>query len=698
MRAALCIPIATVLLAAQADRQAEALLQSGIHAEVVKGDLESAIQQYKKLLARYSSVRETAARALLRLGYCYERLGNAEAQRAYSRVLREYGDLKETADEARARLAALGQPAAATTTRQVWTGPNVDVFGSLSPDGRYLSCVDWTSGDLAVRDLATGQLRRLTNKGSWDVPGFALTTRISPDGKLVAYDWWNEKGVWEIRVGGLDGFGHRTIRRNDEMEDQIESWVAGWSPDGRHVLAALVSPDGNHQIALIPLDGGAARVLKSTGRRAGIWRMAFSPDGKYIAYELSPNDRSSERDINLLAADGSQDTRIIEHPADDYGPVWTPDGRRLLFASDRTGTRDLWMVSVAGGKSQGSPELVKRNLDMVYPLGLTAKGSLYYGISTGMMDVYTASLDMHTGQVTGAPARAAQRFIGSNRHSAWSPDGRSLAFVSGRGPFATAPGPRVLCILSLETGKLRELPLRFNLASFPRWLPDGRSILLKGTDPKEGTGLYRVDLQSGDARQLIARGHLYALRDGKTIVFTRVDDAIPKDGIRVGRILTRDIDGGPETEIYREATTVQTGDALVNDLALSPDGQNLAFTVLNGKEPKSIKVIPAFGGEARVVYRITPGDPQGIPNFSGVEWTRDGKELLFVRSATREVNTGSPVERDLWSLPVAGGAPRKLGLSMAGLADAHLHPDGKRISFTAGRNQFEIWVLENFLR
>ncbi len=694
MRTALCILIATLLFASQADKQAETLLQAAINTEVVKGDLQAAIQQYKKLLAGHAGNRAIAAKALVRMGHCYERLGNAEAQQAYQRVTREYADQNEAAEEARTRLAALGQPPATMTTRQVWAGPNADVFGSVSADGRYLSYVDWDSGDLAVRDLVTGQTRRLTNKGSWDVPGFALFSRISPDGKLVAYDWWNEKGVWEFRVGGIDGSGHRTLYRNDELE-YIST--GGWSPDGKQVLAAFLRNDGTHQIALISVADGSVRILKATDQRNALWQMAFSPDGKHIVYEFRPHEDSLERDIHIMSADGSRETRVIEHPADDYAPVWTPDGKRLLFASDRTGTRDIWTISIADGKPQGPPELVKRNVDLVYPLGFTRKGSFYYGVSTGMMDVYTAPLDVEAGKAIVPPVRAAQHFIGSNRFSAWSPDGRYLAYVSGRGPFATAPGPKVLCILSLETGKQRDLPLRFNQASFPRWSPDGRSILLKGTDPKEGPGLYQVDVQTAQAALLVRGGRLYVSRDGKTIFFTRFPEAIPKEGERIGRIFARDA-GGVETEIYREATSAQTGDALINDLAISPDGRSLAFTVSNGKEPKSIKVLPASGGEARVIYRVTKGDPQGIPNFAGLEWTLDGRELLFVRTAAREVNTGSPENRVLWALPVSGGPPRNLGLSMAGLADPHLHPDGKRISFTAGMNQFEVWVMENFLR
>jgi DNA-binding CsgD family transcriptional regulator len=71
--------------------------------------------------------------------------------------------------------------AGSMVARRVWAGPKVDLFTSPSPDGRYLALVDWGTGDLALRDLATGKSRRLTNKGSWsDSSEWALYGLISP--------------------------------------------------------------------------------------------------------------------------------------------------------------------------------------------------------------------------------------------------------------------------------------------------------------------------------------------------------------------------------------------------------------------------------------------------------------------------------------------------------------------------------------
>ena len=174
----------TSLVIAQKDEHGEVMLQAAKQKQLVEGNLEAAIQLYKNILANQSGNHAVAAKALLELGQCYEKLGNTEARKAYERILREYADQNEAAAQARTRLTALSGNVAPRSsemvTRRVWAGPDVDVLGSISPDGRYLSCVDSTTGDLALRDLATGKMRRLTNGGSSTEIRFST---ISPDGK-----------------------------------------------------------------------------------------------------------------------------------------------------------------------------------------------------------------------------------------------------------------------------------------------------------------------------------------------------------------------------------------------------------------------------------------------------------------------------------------------------------------------------------
>jgi RNA polymerase sigma factor (sigma-70 family) len=81
---------------------------------------------------------------------------------------------------------------------------------------------------------------------------------------------------------------------------------------------------------------------------------------------------------------------LVEHPAYDYGPIWAPDGKSIVFGSDRSGNPDAWLLRMADGKPVGDPILVKRNIGWMRPMGFTRSGSLYYGLETGGRDIYFA--------------------------------------------------------------------------------------------------------------------------------------------------------------------------------------------------------------------------------------------------------------------------------------------------------------------
>jgi hypothetical protein len=184
--------VAIALLAAsvlaQANRQAQVDLQAAIRMETVEGDLARAIDQYKAVVSTHSGDRPVVAMALVRMADCHRKLGEAQAQEIYQRVVREYADQAEAVKLARV---ALGAETVARTSgpvyRRVWEGPKVDTTGSVSPDGRYLSFVDWDTGDLALRDLQAGTDKRLTNKGTrTSLP----SNRLSP----ATDDRWRTRG------------------------------------------------------------------------------------------------------------------------------------------------------------------------------------------------------------------------------------------------------------------------------------------------------------------------------------------------------------------------------------------------------------------------------------------------------------------------------------------------------------------------
>ena len=552
--------------------------------------------------------------------------------------------------------------------RRVWVGPDLPRLGTVSPDGRYLAYAEPVAQNLAVRDLKAGGERHLTQKPPRAVTGGAQTPAFSPDGKQIAYAW-DEGFFQDLRVVGIDGSGERVLHHDVGVVAVRE---IEWSPDGGRVLALLQTRDRTNQIALVSVTDGSVRVLKTLDWRDP-WKMSFSSDGRYIAYDFPPDEKAPQRDLFVLAVGGNGSaTPVVEHPANELLLGWAPDGRTILFLSDRTGTMDAWIARVVDGKPQGAPVMVKKDLGLAWPMGFTRNGSYYYGLQTGMTDVYVARLEAASIAAPGKPAGAAtpvaDRMLGSNRSPDWSPDGRFLAYVAQR---LRGPGPR-LVIRPVEGEGEREVEVDLNMADLLRWGPDGRSLVVTGYDKANRLGVFRVAAETGDATPVIlghgTRTYFHEAMlspDGKTLFYKLRDG-----GIEPGRLVARDLESGREKEVL----------ASVYRFCLSRDGRRLAYSSFDDAWD-FIRVMPADGGEARDVFRQRR--PSG--RIVSLAWTADMRWMLFARRG------------ELWRVPAEGGTPEKVGLAMEDLRELRVHSDGRRIAFTAGKGKSEVWVMENFL-
>ena len=123
------------LAAGRQDLQQEILLQKAIQKETVDGDLNAAIKMYRQIAENPGEDRAVAAKALLQIGKCYEKLGSLEARKAYETLLEQYADQSDIIAEARARLAALSKPAEENgiRIRQVWTQEVIPHFPHKLP-------------------------------------------------------------------------------------------------------------------------------------------------------------------------------------------------------------------------------------------------------------------------------------------------------------------------------------------------------------------------------------------------------------------------------------------------------------------------------------------------------------------------------------------------------------------------------------
>jgi len=313
------------------------------------------------------------------------------------------------------------------------------------------------------------------------------------------------------------------------------------------------------------------------------------------------------------------------------------------------------------------------------PLGITREGSLYYGIYSGWSDIYIASIDPETGQVLAPPTKAVQKYEGFNSSPSWSPDGQDLVCRSSRGE--VAGGGVVLLIRSFRTGEIRELvPKHVGGLNFHyiRWSPDGRSILGIGPDEKgKWWFLFAINAQTGNAEVIAysdsSKGEaLFAPEcapDGKVVYFMR-------SGKEFRRLIRYELETGTEKELLRLPQSPG-----LHFMVLSPDGRQLAFN-----DGLAVKLVSTSGGEPRELIQVK--------DISTIAWQGDGQHILY--GQRRE---GSEDMVDLWRVPVKGGEPQKLDLAMSRLMHLRVHPDGRRIAFTAKtqNEKSEVWVMENFL-
>ena len=558
------------------------------------------------------------------------------------------------------------------TARQVWAGgaDEVNIQGSISADGRWLSFTEQKRGDLAIRNLATGEVRRLTSNTDEEWKTFAEDSILSTDGRRAVYAWYTlSSNSYDLRTVSTVGVAQepRIIYRNP---DQRYMQPVGWLRDGS-VLTYNTARDRTHQIASVRADGRGATVLKSFDWRSSN-KLSVSPDERFVAYDFAPSEESPAHDIYVLAVDGSRELRAVQSPADDLLLGWAPDGKTLLFVSDRTGGASLYAIAMEDGKPSGQAELVKRDTGLIRALGVSANGTLVYSKMEGIRDIYTVAIDPKTLRAVAKPALVAQRFQGLNEGADWSPDGKYLAYASKRG--LTWDSPSVLTIHSMADGSERDVVTKLAQISGyrgVRWWPDGRSIVVRGTDRKGNDGAFRIDVESGDTVELY-RGMLPARfdwgADRRTLYFRTAD------GEKSGLVALNTQDG----TIRRLEGTRESG----GDFAVSPDGKTMVYAG-PAKKGADLIIMSTEGGPQRKLlegFQIA---------YALLAWSPDGETLLF----------GKP-GAELWRVNVKTGEQAFVGKypkEEGRIAVIRISPDGKTMSYTNGAPVPEVWTLENFL-
>ena len=598
--------------------------------------------------------------------------------------------------------------APAVRLRRLWSGSDYNFFASSpSPDGRYVTEIDWASGDLAVRDLVTGLLHRLTDKEGWDVSDdYAEVARFSPDGRRVVYGGY--RGVtdtYEVRAmdftvdekGVPRGSRPRTVHAGGP---QYVFWLYGWTGDNE-ILVGMYRPDNSTALGFLSLATGSIRVLRSFDWADA--RAALSPDGTLIAYDHPPGDDRRERDVYLMAADGTGHAPLIEAPGRDRVLGWVPSDGSLLFYSAGAGGPAIRRVAISGGQLSGPPQTVHEGVRNPEPLGFAGE-QFYFGHEVDAPKVWTATIDPEEGRLT---ERTVLHDAGSRpeapRATAWSPDGDYLVSY-----FPEGPARARFVLTSAQGTPVKEWGAPLRLKSWMiRWTPDGTALVLSGQDDRGRAGYFRMELATGDL-DLIRRHHSFGPNsftlspDGRSLYYTRAASGAEDSAAKFVEIVDHDLAAGAERVIHQvtDQDRPGLGASHWSPLAVTPDGATMVYPEIASDRQATLWLLSLSGGERRQFYRV---GPPGLHEIVG--WDAEGSHLYILVGADGATEAspdeGSPDERtwatadiELLRISRRTGEAQRLGLIRDYVGGASLHPDGRALAFRSGRPRGEIWALE----
>jgi eukaryotic-like serine/threonine-protein kinase len=548
-----------------------------------------------------------------------------------------------------------------------------------------------------------GPLTRLAGKEAW--PAFA------PDGEQVAFAWSGEKfDNTDIHVTLV---GSTAVRRL--TTDPAEDYAPSWSPDGRriaflrrvghgariHVISALGgpdqrvsdfpvsatppnslmtmhitwSPDGRYVVAgrdprdvsgdsaglyLIPIEGGPARAITRPKPPAFHFSPVFSPDGRRVAYAscLYPNCAVAMVDVEPSFTPASAERTLTSQPVDPAGMAWSRDGKSILFIGEGSSSWNLWRLWIDGTREPETIELAGANAE--HPATATSRDRLVFS---------RYDWDMHLYRF--APGKPLERFAASSSFEGdphFSPDGRHIAFFSARS------GKVAIWVAAADGSEPRQLTSdRSGWQGSPNWSPDGRTIAFDAHDP-DGAHVWTIPAEGGTPRRITKpTGHQTVptwSRDGRWVYFSETREGGGRDIWRVPAA------GGRAEQLTRTGTGY---------LAIeTADGAGLLYQPKYGDSPLLVMPLKGAGPPRRLIECV--------------------RHASFIPVGTTIVYAGCEpgTSPSLHSIDLLSGRDRLLGTlehSPPNQLGTHLavSPDGKTILFSGlMRHGADLMLIENF--
>ena len=459
-----------------------------------------------------------------------------------------------------------------------------------SPEGRLLRFPDIHGdvvvfvhgGDIWRAPAAGGEARRLTSH-----PGQELFPKISPDGKWIAYsaEYTGTRQVYVMPIGGGDP--RQLTFRNDvgpmPPRGGYDDWILGWTHDGKILVRMnrtpwgermgryfLVDPKGGLETPLAPQHGGGAS-LSPDGAK-----LAFTPiDREFRTWKRTRGGRA--QDIWIYDFKARRSERITDYPGSDNFPMWAGD--TIYFASDRSRTINLFAYDL---KTKAVRQLTRFDeYDVLWPsLG---PGSIVF-MNGGWLYKFdlasekTEKIDVRLGAE--APLET-PRFVAVAKNIAaasLSPSGARVVFEA-RGDLFSVPAKDGATRNLTGTQGVRERD--------PAWSPDGKSIAYVSDAGGEAEIYVRPQDGSAPARRLTSDGAPWKFApvwspDGKKIAY----------GDKARRLRVLDVASGAVVDVDR-------GDQDdLDEYRWSPDGRWLLYAKNHPNGLPGFAVWPAAGGRS----------------------------------------------------------------------------------------------------
>ncbi|MDX1992281.1 MAG: LpqB family beta-propeller domain-containing protein [bacterium] len=297
--------------------------------------------------------------------------------------------------------------------------------------------------------------------------------RTLPPGDQITYVSKPQSTVWELLVLDLD----RRVFYNltgGLLPRAVRNRLPAWSPDGRR-LAFVTELRRSQEIFILEMTFASLTRLSSpeVDARFPVWAPGAISRLAHMQHNGHDWDivvrRMDVDDVWLASEGGDPSTVVIGGRAEERHPVWSPDGTRLAFVSNRDGVDDLYMVNVDGrGLRRLTLAMAVQDYIAWSPDGRLIAFNVDAG---GNTEIFAVEVPEPNAEQDYAPVRNLTRSPGSDLAPAWSPDGRWLAFTSGR------DGDDEIYLMDMTTEAVQQITFNHYPDYDPVWSPDGTRLI-----------------------------------------------------------------------------------------------------------------------------------------------------------------------------------------------------------------------------